>query len=149
MKKKNRKPDSDFTFSPVPDSSRKAFLPMFFIMLGFTFTSASMSVGARLGNGLDLTGFLIAVAAGGAILSCYVGLLAYIGSDTRLSNITGVRKAPMVVAAGALIGNFVHHGISSINAMIAACVCYSVSAFAAHSKINRISSDLPQCRTLF
>ena len=160
----------------------------------------------------DLTGFLIAVAAGGAILSCYVGLLAYIGSDTRLSNITGVRKAPMVVAAGAagtlasvwlyrnfvswlsflngtlppigaiiitdyflhrasykeekaaehdinwgavtgvtagaLIGNFVHHGISSINAIIAACVCYSVSAFAAHSKINRISSDLPQCRTL-
>ena len=59
-----------------------------------------------------------------------------------LSNITGVRKAPMVVAAGALIGNFVHHGISSINAMIAACVCYSVSAFAAHSKINRIFSDL-------
>ena len=53
------------------------------------------------------------------------------------------------VTAGALIGNFVHHGISSINAMIAACVCYSVSAFAAHSKINRISSDLPQCRTLF
>ena len=97
----------------------------------------------------DLTDFLIAVAAGGAILSCYVGLLAYIGSDTGLSNITGVRKAPMVVAAGALIGNFVHHGISSINAIIAACVCYSVSAFAAHSKINRISSDLPQCRTLF
>lgn len=65
-----------------------------------------------------------------------------------LSNITGVRKAPMVVAAGALIGNFVHHGISSINAIIAACVCYSVSAFAAHSKINRIFSDPPQCRTL-
>ena len=85
MEKKNRETDSDFTFSPVPDSSRKAFLPMFFIMLGFTFTSSSMSVGARLGNGLDLTDFLIAVAAGGAVLSCYVGLLSYIGSDTGLS----------------------------------------------------------------
>lgn len=58
---------------------------MFFIMLGFTFFSASMSVGAKLGNGLDLTGFIWSVLIGGAILGLYTGILAYIGSDTGLS----------------------------------------------------------------
>lgn len=58
---------------------------MFFIMLGFTFFSASMSVGAKLGNGLDLTGFILSVLIGGAILGLYTGILAYIGSDTGLS----------------------------------------------------------------
>jgi cytosine permease len=54
-------------------------------MLGFTFFSASMSVGAKLGNGLDLSGFLWAIIIGGAILGAYTGVLAYIGSSTGLS----------------------------------------------------------------
>ena len=45
--------DTDYSFEAVPQKARKGFLPMFFIMLGFTFFSASMSVGAKLGNGLD------------------------------------------------------------------------------------------------
>ena len=53
--------------------------------VGFTFFSASMSVGAKLGNGLDLTGFIWSVLIGGAILGLYTGILAYIGSDTGLS----------------------------------------------------------------
>lgn len=36
--------DHDFSLESVPMSARKAFIPMFFIMLGFTFSSASMSV---------------------------------------------------------------------------------------------------------
>ena len=50
--------DQDYSLESVPKSARKSFLPMFFIMLGFTFFSASMSVGANLGNGLDLGGFV-------------------------------------------------------------------------------------------
>ena len=38
--------DKDFSFEPVPFYARKSFWSMFFIMLGFTFFSASMSVGA-------------------------------------------------------------------------------------------------------
>ena len=77
--------DSDFTFERVPSTSRKKFWPMFFIMLGFTFFSASMSVGAKLGNGLDLGGFIAAVIIGGAILACYTGMLAFVGSKSGLS----------------------------------------------------------------
>ncbi len=77
--------DQDFTFEKVPSKARKSFLPMFFIMLGFTFFSASMSVGAQLGNGLDLGDFVLSVMLGGVILGAYTGILGYIGSDSGLS----------------------------------------------------------------
>jgi cytosine permease len=53
-----------------------------FVMLGFTFFSASMSVGATLGNGVDLTGFIWAAVIGGIILGAYTGALGYIGAKT-------------------------------------------------------------------
>lgn len=77
--------DSDYTFEKVPQNARKNFWPMFFIMLGFTFFSASMSVGANLGNGMDLSGFLLAIAIGGIILGAYTGVLGYIGSESGMS----------------------------------------------------------------
>jgi cytosine permease len=81
-----RKPaDSDYSFAPVPQTARKGFWTMFVIMLGFTFFSASMSVGAKMGNGLDLSGFAWAVLIGGAILAAYTGTLGFIGSKSGLS----------------------------------------------------------------
>ena len=77
--------DQDYSLESVPQSARKGFWPMFFIMLGFTFFSASMSVGAKLGNGLDLSGFVWAVLIGGVILGAYTGVLGYIGSRTGMS----------------------------------------------------------------
>lgn len=77
--------DSDYSLEAVPESARKGFWNMFFVMLGFTFFSASMSVGAKLGNGLDLSGFVWACIIGGVILSAYCGVLAYIGSKTGLN----------------------------------------------------------------
>jgi cytosine permease len=77
--------DADYSLEAVPASARKGFWNMFFVMLGFTFFSASMSVGAKLGNGLDLSGFAWACIIGGVILSAYCGLLAYIGSETGLT----------------------------------------------------------------
>lgn len=77
--------DQDYSLERVPQSARKGFWPMFFIMLGFTFFSASMSVGAKLGNGMDLSGFLWAVLIGGGILGAYTGALGYIGSQTGMS----------------------------------------------------------------
>lgn len=77
--------DKDYSLESVPQSARKKFLPMFFIMLGFTFFSASMSVGANLGNGLDLSGFIWAIFIGGIILGAYTGVLGYIGSATGMS----------------------------------------------------------------
>ena len=77
--------DADYSLEAVPVSARKGFWNMFFVMLGFTFFSASMSVGAKLGNGLDLSGFIWACIIGGIILSIYCGILAYIGSETGLT----------------------------------------------------------------
>lgn len=82
---KEKHVDIDYSLEPVPKTSRKKFWPMFFIMLGFTFFSASMSVGAKLGNGLDFKGFSIAVLIGSTILSVYTGVLGYIGSKTGMS----------------------------------------------------------------
>ncbi|MDY5152904.1 cytosine permease [Actinobaculum suis] len=76
--------DDDFSFGAVPISSRRSFWSVGFVMLGFTFFSASMSVGAKLGNGLDLGGFLAAVSIGGVILAIYTGALAYVGARTGM-----------------------------------------------------------------
>lgn len=84
-KKINQHVDTDYSHEKVPESARKGFWPMFFIMLGFTFFSASMSVGAKLGNNLNFTDFIWAILIGGVILSIYTGVLAYIGCDTGLS----------------------------------------------------------------
>ena len=69
--------DKDYSLEAVPESARKGFRSMFFVMLGFTFFSASMSVGAKLGNGLDFSEFVLACIIGGIILSIYCGILAY------------------------------------------------------------------------
>ena len=79
------KVDADYSLEAVPESARKGFWNMFFVMVGFTFFSASMSVGAKLGNGLDLTGFIWACIIGGVILSAYCGVLAYIGASTGMT----------------------------------------------------------------
>ena len=77
--------DADYSLEAVPEAARKGFWNMFLVMLGFTFFSASMSVGAKLGNGLDLSGFAWACLIGGVILSAYCGVLAFIGSETGLN----------------------------------------------------------------
>ena len=84
-REKQHQVDADYSLEAVPTSARKGFWNMFFVMLGFTFFSASMSVGAKLGNGLDLSGFAWACLIGGLILSAYCGILAYIGSSTGLN----------------------------------------------------------------
>ena len=84
-KEKTQHVDVDYSLERVPKTARKHFLAMFVIMMGFTFFSASMSVGARMANGLDFSGFLWAVILGGIILGAYTGILAYIGCDTGMS----------------------------------------------------------------
>ena len=85
MSAENKKVDIDYTNESVPAKARKSFLPMFAIMLGFTFFSASMWTGVDLANGLDLDGFMVAVLVGGVILAAYTGALGFIGCETGLS----------------------------------------------------------------
>ncbi|CAF30345.1 cytosine permease [Methanococcus maripaludis] len=77
--------DQDYALETVPSESKKGFLPMFAIMLGFTFFSASMWAGGTIGTGLKFQTFLLAVLMGNLLLGLYTGALAYIGSSTGLS----------------------------------------------------------------
>lgn len=75
----------DFEKSEVAASGKRGFFPMFFIMMGFTFFSASMWVGLGLANGLTAKGFFWAVMAGNLILGAYTALLAFPAAKTGLS----------------------------------------------------------------
>jgi cytosine permease len=77
--------DQDFSLEAVPQESKRGFISMFVVMLGFTFFSASMMTGGTLGTSLKFKDFLIAVVLGDLILGVYTSLLAYIASSTSLS----------------------------------------------------------------
>ncbi|MFV0267126.1 MAG: cytosine permease [Draconibacterium sp.] len=77
--------DHDFSLSAVDPKSKKGFWAMLLVMLGFTFFSASMWAGGKLGAGLTASKFLTAVLAGNLILGVYTGLLGLIASRTGLS----------------------------------------------------------------
>ena len=77
--------DPDYAQGPVPASARKGHLPMAFILLGFTFFSATMALGALLANQITMESFAGAALAGGACLAAYASVLACIGCRTGLS----------------------------------------------------------------
>ena len=77
--------DHEFSLEAIPQKSKKGFLSILVVMLGFTFFSASMLSGGTLGTSLELKEFLTAVLIGNLILCVYTGLLAYIAGDTGLS----------------------------------------------------------------
>lgn len=83
---KREQQDHDFSLVAVPEEGKKGFWPMFSIMVGFTFFSASMWTGGTLGTGMTMKNFIIAVLLGNLILGVYTSLLAHIGADTGLSS---------------------------------------------------------------
>ncbi len=83
--KNEHQADSDFALGHVEGAHKKGFVPMMVVMLGFTFFSASMWAGGKLGVGLTAVQFLSAVMAGNLILGCYTAFLAAIASRTGLS----------------------------------------------------------------
>lgn len=83
--------DEDYSFEAVPTQSRRSFWAVGFVMLGFTFFSASMSVGAKLGQGLNLNGYILAVLIGGAILAVYTGAKTGLSFDLMSQRTFGTK----------------------------------------------------------
>lgn len=108
--------DDDYSMEAVPESARKGFRSMFFVMLGFTFFSASMSVGAKLGNGLDLNGFAAACVIGGVILGVYsmVTAAADGGGLAAVFN-QSVGSITLFTGVGYVIGSFISGGTATPN----------------------------------
>lgn len=85
MTKNQKHQDADFSLEAVNEKSKKSFLSMLVVMLGFTFFSASMLTGGNLGTSLEMKDFITSVFLGNLILCFYTGALAYISADTGLS----------------------------------------------------------------
>lgn len=77
--------DQDFALEPIPKEHRRGFIPMFFVMLGFTFFSSSMVAGGTLGQGLNMKEFILIILAGNFILGIYAAFLGFIGAKSGLS----------------------------------------------------------------
>ncbi len=85
QKEKSVKKDSDYAFAPVPAEARRGLISLMAVMVGFSFNSGSMAVGAKIGLNSDFYNFIYAIILGGGFLSLYTGTLAYISSKTGLS----------------------------------------------------------------
>lgn len=93
MKPAENQTSCDFPLQAVPESHRRGFWSMLIIMLGFTFFSASMWTGGKLGVGLSSGQFFLAVLGGNLILGVYTGTLAHIAARTGLSTHLQARAA--------------------------------------------------------
>lgn len=106
--------DINFSQGIVPSNQRKSLLSLAFIMLGLTFFSASMLAGGRVGAGLDLNNFFIAIIIGNSFLAIYTAFLGYIGVKTGLTTHLLARYAfgrkgawlPSLLLAGTQVGWF-------------------------------------------
>lgn len=85
MNKIGKKHSGEYEFTHVATQSKRGFWTMLVIMLGFSFFSASMWGGGKLGTALTTPMFLLSILIGNLLLGCYTGTLAYIASKTGLS----------------------------------------------------------------
>jgi cytosine permease len=90
----NRSCTEDYPLSAVPSDARQGFWPITMVLLGFTFFSATMWGGARIGAASrfwpDLVGIIV---FGSAILGVYVAGLGYVGYRSGLSTVLSARFA--------------------------------------------------------
>lgn len=106
--------DINYSQGIVPLEQRKSLISLSFIMLGLTFFSASMLAGGRVGAGLNLNNFFIAILIGNSFLAIYTAFLGYIGVKTGLTTHLLARYAfgrrgawlPSLLLAGTQVGWF-------------------------------------------
>lgn len=85
--------DPDYPIDPVPRHARKGLFSLSIVLLGFTFFTPTMFVGAQVGAAFSLTQFVGVMLLGSAVLGLYVAVLGYIGSRTRLTTVMMCRYA--------------------------------------------------------
>ena len=85
--------DPDYPIDPVPPHARKGLFSLSIVLLGFTFFTPTMIVGAQVGAAFSLAEFLGVMLVGSTVLGLYVAVLGYIGSRTRLTTVMMCRYA--------------------------------------------------------
>lgn len=90
----SRSGTEDYPLSAVPGGARQGFWPITLVLLGFTFFSATMWGGARIGVAFRFWPDLVwVILCGSMILAVYVAGLGYVGFRSGLSTVLSARFA--------------------------------------------------------
>lgn len=85
------KQDSDYAINPVPMHARKGLLSSCVVLIGFTFFTATMFAGGKIGLSFDFKTMLWAATIGNLLLGFYAAALGFIASKTGLSAVLMTR----------------------------------------------------------
>ena len=78
---------SDYPLSEVPRSDRKGRISTSVVLLGFTFFTATMFAGGKIGTAFNLTELIVIIVAGNLLLGAYASALAYIACKSGLNSV--------------------------------------------------------------
>ncbi|AEF55225.1 cytosine permease [Marinomonas posidonica] len=78
---------SDYPLTEVPLKARRGLLPMTFLLLGFTFFTATMWAGGTLGKAFSFSELILVVFVGNLLLGVYASLLAFIAFKSGLNSV--------------------------------------------------------------
>ncbi|EAQ64554.1 cytosine transporter [Marinomonas sp. MED121] len=79
--------NNDFPLSPVPLDQRKGFVSMTSVLLGFTFFTATMWAGGKLGSSFSFYELIGLIFIGNLLLGGYAASLGYIAYRTGLNTV--------------------------------------------------------------
>ena len=79
--------DPDHPLDHAPAHTKRSFLSIGFLFLGFTFFTPTMSSGATIGQSFNFSTLMMILIAGSLILGVYVAMLAVIGARTGVTSI--------------------------------------------------------------
>ncbi|MBU1909354.1 MAG: cytosine permease, partial [Verrucomicrobia bacterium] len=86
-----RKTGEDFPLSEIPPALRRDFWSNAVVLLGFTFFTATMWGGGKLGTGLPFRSMLWTVGAGNLLLGLYVAVLGLAAQRSGLNSVLMAR----------------------------------------------------------
>lgn len=83
----NVTPDSDYPLSEVPNGARKGLFSTAILLFGFTFFTATMFAGGKIGMAFDFTTLLWAAVIGNLLLGLYAAVLGLIACRSGLNSV--------------------------------------------------------------
>jgi len=80
-------PDSDYPLSEVPNGARKGLFSTAILLFGFTFFTATMFAGGKIGMAFDFTTLIWAAVIGNLLLGLYAAVLGLIACRSGLNSV--------------------------------------------------------------
>ena len=84
---KNAAVNGDYPLGPVPASSRKGFISLAVVLLGFTYYTGTMAAGGTIGAAFDFKTLMWVIILGDLILGAYAAVLAWIAANSGLTTV--------------------------------------------------------------